>query len=776
MSTIEKLKGRDPAPSVIRYLVFVGAFTSILTALAFFPQIPGSSTQESEFYNGAIEAFFIIGVISFVEWFLLRYSRKIIGPYGFAFGVEFLKSILLNMGASFYVQTVSDASSSTFLLPQLISMSTIFLLALTKLARSKIESLAERDLARNTLNLLPTILVIILFMSTYVTEITGLGTPRQRSTFENYTDKDIDWSMFNTPTWDATYLLENLLDQFTAGLSAPDTPLFNVTSDQSDHQDPIVYWRLGSLSQYEFTGKPPYTTDWNPVSTFKRVISPTAEGTPFSQDVPSNERTAQFTVKLPLDYNTSTADFSVNPSFKNFLPVTWNGEYGSFVDATSFSFLDSEENPLTTQKAQTREILTGSFSSDIRGVDANVQLVETSSNKGYFTYTMNYKSPDIQTAAAFSLTRSAYSNILDSDSWSGLQNTYLQLPDLPSQIYVDGNIITPSPSDNYSVWAPTVSNLARQWNLTDQTVFGQAYHVMQELGNQDNFTFDQDMWLGQQALGQEMAHPAEYEDYNEWFMSRGKGVSLHFASAFATIMRLQKIPSRVVIGYIGGNDSVEYDPWRVITSRFLHAWAEVLVPIDPNPILPGDERLEWVSFDPLLSYFASQYGIDMPTDIIPPTTVSNQTTRFIRWDYDLETKGLSVAIAEHIASPSDWIFDRCTVNNGSLGNNANIVDGTPITLATRLVKMPSLATWLPYSGVNISFYVGTTGDNTTGIETSGFFVGSAVTDSQGYVKIDFAYNATLHGIRQVNFYAIFKDEDTNTYRLAISFTYNLVLF
>ncbi|WP_455463899.1 transglutaminase-like domain-containing protein [Candidatus Hodarchaeum mangrovi] len=774
MSSNEKLSGRDPAPSIIRYLVIVSAFTAFLTGIAFIPAIAGSSSQEGDFYSRAIPSFFIIGCLTLFEWFILRYSRKIIGPYGIALGIEFFKSIMFNMGASVYLQTVSGASSTTFLIHQLASMITIFLLALTKIARTQIEALAKKDLSRNLLNLLPTLLVVMLFLSTYITEISGLGTPRQRSNFNPYTEKDINWSMFNTPTWDATYLLENLLDQFTAGLSAPDTPLFNVTSDDPvDPQDPIVYWRLGSLSQYEYTDKAPYTTDWNPTDTIKRIISPSPVGTPYSTLVPSAERTARFTVRLPLDHNSSTPDFSVHPNFQNFLPTTWNGEYGSFIDANTFELYDSVGNPLTVITRRSREIVPSAFATDMRGIDGYIQVSETALEEGHFDYTMDYMAPDIQTTAAFSLSTDAYNTIFDPTTWASVQNLYIQFPDLPSTIYVGGETRPSQPTDNYSNWAPTVSQLARDWTQPSQTVFGQAYYVMQQLGNDSKFPFDESMWLGEQVVGQQMAHPTEYEDFNEWFVNREEGgVSLHFASTYTMIMRLQNIPSRVVIGYIGGNDSVIYSPWRVITSRFLHAWSEVLVPIDPNPLLPGDEYVEWVSFDPLLIYLANQYGIDIPPDIVPPS--GDEQTLFIRSDYDLETKGIFQAIQDHQSNPLDPIIGRVTVNNGTFGDGGSIPSGTTITLRTRLIKVPSLTTWLPYSGANITFFVGTQDENASieGIVQNGLFLGYKLTTGDGRGEHTFVTNVAVHGIRTVNFYAIFEISPGN-YRLAQSWTYNL---
>ncbi len=729
--------GKDPAPSAIRYLLLLSVLTSALTALSFLPKMAGSSSMEFTFYQTAIPIFGFFSLLSILEWFLLGRSRKLKGPYGFAFVSEVFKTIALYFGTQAYVQSVDGASSGDFSLFFFTSIATITMLGLTKFLRTRIEEYAKRDISRHALNLLPTILVLLLFLGTYVTEIAGLGTPRQRQNFESYDEKDIIWSMFNTPTWDATYLLENLLDQFTAGLNAPDVPLFNVTSDQGNSQDPPAYWRLSNLATYEYTNKPPYTTDWNPSEQSKAIMA-------YSQPIDPSEQTASFTVEMPLNYNSTTSDVTVHPSFINMLPTTWNGKDGSYIDSNDYYLYSSgRESSLTTVTKEAKEVFPTTVGTiGLNGIYGNIQTTETSTEAGVFEYTMDYKAPDIQTAAAFSLARddSVYEGILSANTWSDLKTLYLQIPTEVPAGYTD-----------YADWAPSVVGNATEWEDSFQTVFGQAYANMLRF---ENFSFDEQMWLGDQT-GIEMSHPAEYEDYNEWFMKRGSGVSLHFASAYATINRLQNIPTRVVIGYIAGNDSIEFAPKRMVSSRFLHAWAEVLVPIDPNPILPGDEYVEWMSFDPLLSYLADLYGFELPTDVIP--TSSAEQTVFIRPDYDLETKSLAIAYAEHALQPNDWIFDRSTINySGLTPSPYTLHNGDHINLSTRLIAIPSAATWLPYQNVSISFYIGTLDENSTigYIEQNGTPIDSAFTNSRGIATIAFDIDITLFGIRSVNFYAV----------------------
>jgi hypothetical protein len=297
-----------------------------------------------------------------------------------------------------------------------------------------------------------------------------------------------------------------------------------------------------------------------------------------------------------------------------------------------------------------------------------------------------------------------------------------------------------------------------------QTVFGQAYANMLKF---ENYTFDENMWLGQQLDMGNMAHPDPYEDYNNWFLERGSGVSLHFASTYTIINRLQGIPTRVVIGYIAGNDSYVYGGKRAVSSRFLHAWAEVLVPIDVP--LQGS-RVEWFSFDPLLSYLADQYGFDLPTDAFPAP--GPEQSVFLRDDYDLETNGIVGARLDQ--EGGTWIFNRMVVNGSGLEPSPyTLHHGDNITLSTRLIAVPSLNTWMPYMNESIDFYIGTVAENTSGnIEDVGYHIGSALTDNDGKVRISFIIDITEHGIRTVNFYAVVLLGDSqDVRRLAITLPY-----
>ncbi|MHA1541804.1 MAG: hypothetical protein ACTSQH_02375 [Candidatus Hodarchaeales archaeon] len=63
----------------------------------------------------------------------------------------------------------------------------------------------------------------------FILIFSGCTQPPKEEQKEVYIEEDFsDYNFLNTPSWDATYFKENIMDQFTAGLSAPDTPHFSM--------------------------------------------------------------------------------------------------------------------------------------------------------------------------------------------------------------------------------------------------------------------------------------------------------------------------------------------------------------------------------------------------------------------------------------------------------------------------------------------------------------------------------------------------------------------
>ncbi len=75
-----------------------------------------------------------------------------------------------------------------------------------------------------------------------------------------------------------------------------------------------------------------------------------------------------------------------------------------------------------------------------------------------------------------------------------------------------------------------------------------------------------------------------------------KGFCEHFASAFAILMRLEKIPARLVVGYQGADYNPYTNNYNVSQSN-AHAWDEVWMPSDNLPPATSTKG-RWLRIDP----------------------------------------------------------------------------------------------------------------------------------------------------------------------------------
>lgn len=82
---------------------------------------------------------------------------------------------------------------------------------------------------------------------------------------------------------------------------------------------------------------------------------------------------------------------------------------------------------------------------------------------------------------------------------------------------------------------------------------------------------------------------------DELLFRRKSGFCEHYAGAFATLMRVAGIPSRVVVGYLGGQFN-QYGNYLLVRQSDAHAWCEVWLPdigwtrVDPTSVI-APERL-----------------------------------------------------------------------------------------------------------------------------------------------------------------------------------------
>jgi len=98
--------------------------------------------------------------------------------------------------------------------------------------------------------------------------------------------------------------------------------------------------------------------------------------------------------------------------------------------------------------------------------------------------------------------------------------------------------------------------------------------------------------------------PGEYNknDLEEFLFHRRTGFCEHYAASFATLMRLAGIPTRVVVGYLGGEYN-DLGGFFLVRQADTHAWCEVWIPengwtrIDPTSVVaPGRASLDLSSF------------------------------------------------------------------------------------------------------------------------------------------------------------------------------------
>jgi protein-glutamine gamma-glutamyltransferase len=73
--------------------------------------------------------------------------------------------------------------------------------------------------------------------------------------------------------------------------------------------------------------------------------------------------------------------------------------------------------------------------------------------------------------------------------------------------------------------------------------------------------------------------PGEYSrnDLDEFLFRRRVGFCEHYAASFATLMRLARIPARVVVGYLGGEYN-DLGRFFLVRQADTHAWCEVWLP------------------------------------------------------------------------------------------------------------------------------------------------------------------------------------------------------
>ncbi len=97
--------------------------------------------------------------------------------------------------------------------------------------------------------------------------------------------------------------------------------------------------------------------------------------------------------------------------------------------------------------------------------------------------------------------------------------------------------------------------------------------------------------------------PGEYtgpQSLEEFFLIRRSGFCEHFSASFATLMRMAGVPSRVVVGYLGGEYSDHNGGYLIVKQSDVHAWTEVWL-----------EKYGWYRIDPTAELAPDRVNIDL---------------------------------------------------------------------------------------------------------------------------------------------------------------------
>src|SRR5206468_365886 len=87
--------------------------------------------------------------------------------------------------------------------------------------------------------------------------------------------------------------------------------------------------------------------------------------------------------------------------------------------------------------------------------------------------------------------------------------------------------------------------------------------------------------------------PYNSPELDEFLFERRAGFCEHYAAAFASLMRLANVPSRVIIGYQGGEFN-EIGQYLIVRQSDAHAWCEVWLKgrgwlrVDPTSVIAPD--------------------------------------------------------------------------------------------------------------------------------------------------------------------------------------------
>ena len=606
------------APSFVLYLSGITLIYFLFSSISMLIQ---STTEGTIFSKQLVNNAFLLGslaAITLPEIILLRRNLQFLGGFGLGIIAEVLKIFITS-------QLIQGVSNSLFVW---LSGGTLASIVVSKTFRTKIDQLSRAGLSRTALNVLPAIFILIAFTGGSLLSTIGFGPVSQVQNPSPFNTSNINFSMFNTPSWNALYYLQNIMDQFQAGLKNPYQIVFNVTDINPDPYNtnphaPITYYATSSENTYEYNS--PVATSGSWFTSSNPIPNSYTSGNIYSRPVPQSYITNTSTtppyarlntaVTLQFDQNINYNSTSWQTGSNNGLPTVWSGTYGSYIDTSTMSYNNMGCSASLTCSISENDInvpLTNFNDTQSVGLQINGLPTGNGSSNGVLSWQQNYLEPNYFSIAQASLPISGYQTVFGS-SWNAIKAAYAQLP---SGSQLPPSYMNYAATNSSQSWSPNVYNfyqsLLKNVSLSTNSVYNIATAFTQALAPvgvgsystdpappNSPFLFDKSAWLGSfEPTAQ--PHPQTGEDYINWFLGRKSGIVTDFASALAILLRMAGIPTKLVTGYAFGNTTM--DPIKtVMTAYYRYAWTEVLVPMHT---LNGQYTYQWVIFDPL-SYMIS---------------------------------------------------------------------------------------------------------------------------------------------------------------------------
>lgn len=643
----------DPkkTPSFVLYIISLTTSLMIASGIGglvdSFMNVELTATQAAAAYDNGV-TMLAISILAVVGLLTLRRSFGLI-----TFILNFvLELIILNQ-----LSILPDSSDK--LLYMSLTTASLFGIFVSKFFRANVNDISNKPLTKNIVQVIPAVAIIMIFAGSTLATTLGLNPVSQQPDPQYFNVDNVNFNLFNVPSWNAQYYLDNILDQFQAGINDPFKPVFNVTNNTPDsrlgsNQKISSYLKEETFFAYKYDAVKAKSGTFFPADTGLTSQNQYLSGTTYNQQTFSQPVPDKLVQDMALDpsqrtYNAYdlTVSMPINHTslYDESLPVPWNSRtygsngtfYGSFINPNSTEVYTNTSQLLYTCPPSTTATTLSSCA--FTENEANIQNFPGISDVGLrldgfpsqgfdqiLNYSMNYLEPNVNYLNSYSQPINYYSTVFDANTWAAIRNTYLQLPS-------DVNGTAPAGFASYADWAPYVYQAASQYITPSASVMTNIFSLINAMtpaidpsylpantslpstGGPMGLTYDIQNLVAPSLGSTPVAgvdYPAPGDDYVNWFLSPDvkHGLSANFASAATMILRAAGIPARFVTGYALGNTSstASSNPYVTVYQR-LHkmAWAEALVPLDT----PQGPSFEWVIVDPIGGSLAAAYGLNL---------------------------------------------------------------------------------------------------------------------------------------------------------------------